>query len=302
VSIDIVAIDRTRNRVWVPVGTTGSADVFDIGTSAFTKVDGFKTVEKEMRGKKRVMGPSAASTGDGVVYVGNRATNEVCAVDATSMKLGACTKLPNSIDCISYVASTKEVWVTMPDQQSLAVLDASKPGALKSKATVKVPGEPEGWAVDDTRGVFFTNLEDKDKTVAIDLKSRNVTATWSPACGKEGPRGVVLDGKRNFLLVACTDHVQVLDAGHDGAALGKIDTGAGVDIIDYVESLGFLYVASGASAKLNVISVGDKGELSTIATAATSDGARNAVADAKGNAYIPDAKGGRLFIVESPAK
>jgi hypothetical protein len=259
-------------------------DVFDIGTNAFTRVEGFKTVERESRGKKRIMGPSAASIGDGVVYVGNRATNEVCGVDATTMKLGSGLKLNAPIDCVAYVPSAKEVWVTMPKDESLAVLDASKPGVLKQKTSFKVPGAPEGWAVDDTRGVVFTNLEDKDKTLAIDVKSRTVVATWNPACGKEGPRGLTVDSRRNLVLVACSDHIQVLDANHDGTPLGKLDTGGGVDIVDYVEGLKWLYVASAATAKLSVVSVGDKGDLVTIATATTGEGARNAVADAKGNA------------------
>jgi hypothetical protein len=265
------------------------------------RVDGFKTVERESRGKKRIAGPSAASIGDGVVYVGNRATNEVCGVDATTLKLGPCVKLNGPIDCVSYVPSAKEVWVTMPKDESLAVLDASKPGALKQKASLKVPGAPEGWAVDDARGRFFTNLEDKDKTLAIDVKSRTVVATWNPACGKEGPRGLTVDAKRNFVIVACTDHVQVLDANHDGTPLGKLDTGGGVDIVDYAEGTKLLYVASATTAKLSVIAVSDKGDLVTIATATTAEGARNAVADAKGNAYIPDAQGARLFVVESPS-
>ena len=39
-------------------------------------------------------------------------------------------------------------------------------------------GEPEGFAVDDARGLFYTNLEDKDRTLAIDLKTRQITKTW----------------------------------------------------------------------------------------------------------------------------
>ncbi len=209
VSLDYLACDRSRGRVWVPVGDTGSADVFDIATSTFTRVDGFKTEAREVRGKLRVMGPSSASVGDGVVYVGNRATSEVCSINAETLKLGQCLKLPASIDGVSYVASSKEVWVTTPRDQSLAVLDA-KPNTLRAKLIIKTPGAPEGFAVDQLRGLFYTNLEDKNETLAIDIKTHTIRANWNSGCGSDGPRGVAVDAARNFVFVACTESVHIL--------------------------------------------------------------------------------------------
>ncbi len=302
VSVDYLAIDRARGRVWVPVGDTGSVDVLDLAANAFARVDGFKTGEREIRGKKRLVGPSAAFVGDGYVYVGNRATSEICAVDAKSMKLGKCLKVASPSDGVAYVASTKEVWVTTPRDHSITVLDASKPDTLKPKLVIKFDGETEGYAIDETRGLFFTNLEDKDKTVVVDVKTHVAKATYAPGCGAEGPRGIAVDAARNFLIVACTDHLQVLDAGHEGAPLGKMDTGAGVDNIDYVAALGNVYAVAGKVAKLSVVHVDDKGQLTLVATAATSAGTRNTVADDAGNAYVLDGLGARLWIVPAPPK
>src|ERR1700690_4509824 len=47
VTLDYIAYDRTRARVWVPVGARGSGDGFDIASGTFTRVDGFKTGEGE---------------------------------------------------------------------------------------------------------------------------------------------------------------------------------------------------------------------------------------------------------------
>lgn len=294
--LDYIAYERAGNRVWVPVGSTGSVDVFDIAGGTFTKVDGFKTIEREVRGKKRTMGPSAASVGDGFVYVGNRATSEVCPVDVKTLKPAKCLKLPVPTDGVAYVASAKEVWVTTGDN-ALHVLDASKPDALKPKLVIKVDGAPEGYAVDDTHGVFFTNLEDKGGTLAIDVKTHKVKSTWAPGCGSDGPRGLAVDVARNFVIVACTDHLQVLDAGHDGALLGKLDTGAGVDNLDYLDGKRLLFVAAGKAGKLTVAKLDDKGRLTVVASGATSDGARNAVADANGIAYVADSQTARLLIL-----
>jgi DNA-binding beta-propeller fold protein YncE len=292
--LDYIVYEPAHSRVWVPVGSTGSVDVLDTATSTFTRVDGFKTAEREMNGKKRTLGPSAAAVGDGFVYVGNRASNQVCPVDGNTLKPAKCLKLATGTDGVAYVAAVREVWVTTPKDQTLTVLDASNASALTLKTTVKTDGAPEGYAVDEAHGLFFTNLEDKGGTVIVDVKTHKIKATWSPGCGTDGPRGIAFDAKENFAIVACTDHVQVLDAAHDGALLGKLDVGAGVDNIDYVN--GKLYVAAGKAGKLTVASIDDQGKLTVVASGDTSEGARNAVADANGNAYVADSLGGRLLV------
>jgi DNA-binding beta-propeller fold protein YncE len=298
--LDYIAYEPAHGRLWVPVGNDGSVDVLDVQSGSFTHIAGFKTAEREVRGKKRMMGPSAAAVGDGVVYIGDRASNEICPVDVGTLKPAACLALPSPTDGVAYVASAKEVWVTTPKDNSLTVLDASKPSALKTKTVIRVEGAPEGFAVDATRSLFFTNLEDKDKTLAIDLQTHKVKSTWQPACGSEGPRGVAVDAARGFVIVACTDHVQVLDAGHDGAPLGKLDAGGGIDNIEWLEARHLLYVGAAKAAKLVVARIDDKGQLSAIATVPTAEGARNAIADASGTAYLTDAQHAQVLVVPLP--
>jgi DNA-binding beta-propeller fold protein YncE len=278
----------------VPVGTTGSADVFDVAHDSFARVDGFRTLDKEMHGKKRTMGPSAAAVGEGVVYIGNRASNEVCPIDTKSLKPGRCLQLSSATDGVAYVASVKEVWVTTPKDQTVTILDASKPESLKAKTTIKTDGAPEGYAIDDARGLFFTNLEDKGGTLAIDVRTHKIKAAWNAGCSADGPRGVALDAVHDFVVVACTDHLQILDAAHDGAKLGTLDTGAGVDNIDVVGAT--VYAAAGKAARLTVATIDDSGKFAIVATGDTAEGARNAVADEHGNVFVADSQGARLFV------
>src|SRR5262249_40950836 len=112
VSLDYIAYEPAHARVWVPVGDTGSVDVYDVAAGPVAAGDGFKTGEREVGGKKRATGPSAVSIGDGFAYVGNRATSEVCAVDLNTLKLGKCLKVPGGTDGVAYVRAAKEVWVT----------------------------------------------------------------------------------------------------------------------------------------------------------------------------------------------
>src|SRR5262249_8077711 len=109
-------------------------------------------------------------------------------------------------------------------------------------------------------------------------------------------RGIAADAGRGFVYVACTDRVLVLDGTHDGAKLASLDTGAGVDNIDWLEPQRLLYVGGGKAAKVTIARVDDKGQPTVVATGTSTEGARNPVADASGNAYLTDARGAQLLV------
>jgi DNA-binding beta-propeller fold protein YncE len=297
VFMDYLAYDRARHRVWVPAGNTGCVDVVDTSSEHVTRIDGFRTADIERGGVKRTVGPSSATVGDGFVFVGNRGDSSVCAFQAASLAKAGCIKLDSMPDGLAYIAATHEVWVTTPRTKSITVLGAASSGTLSAKETVSLDGAPEGFAVDDTRHVFYTNLEDRDRTLAIDVVSRHVTETWMPTCGEDGPKGLALDRQLDFLFVACSDHVLLLDAGHHGKQLSRIDTGSGVDNIDYVEKRRELYVAAARAATLTVAHLSERGTLATLAVVPTAKGARNAVATDEGVAYVADSPEGTLLVV-----
>ena len=299
VSLDYLAIDRARRRVWVPAGGTGSTDLIDTTTRELRRLENFPTAEVERRGRKRLVGPSSATVGDGVVYVGNRADSTVCAVDAATLERGGCVTLPSMPDGLAFIARAKEVWATTPGDQSIVILDVGAPAAPKLAGSFKLDGDPEGYAVDDGRGLFYTNLEDKDRTLRIDVATRAVTGTWMPACGEEGPRGLALETRGQLLMVACTDHVEVLSAGTDGRSLSKLPTGEGVDNLDYLPGPRSLYAAAGGAATLTVAHLDERGVLARIAVVPTAKGARNAVAADDGTAYVADGPDGTILVIPS---
>lgn len=312
VHLDYLAADRERGRIWVPAGETGRVDVLDARTGAVTAIAGFLTSESEEMGQKVLVGPSAVALGGGMAYVGNRGDGTVCAIDARSLERRSCLAvaaagLASSPDGLAHVAPTREVWATIgapplgirPSDQSIVVLDAADPGAPRPKGHVEVGGAAEGYAVDDSRGLFYTNLEDRNRTLAIDVRTRRVTATWDPGCGREGPRGLAVDTVRNLVFVACTDRVVALDGSRPGAVLGAFGTGGGLDNIDYVESRRELFVAAAKTATLTVIRVGDGGALTPVATGETARFARVVVADAEGKAWVADSAGGRILVFDA---
>jgi len=288
VSMDYLAADG--GRVWIPAGNTGKVFVLEGGK--FASIDGFPT--KEGR-NGRQMGPSSVTVGEGFAYVGNRGDSKICAIEASSLSKKGCAEMPSMPDGTFYVATTREVWVTTPREKTLQILDAKDPAAPKLTAKVELPGEPEGYAVDAAKGLVFTNLEDKNRTLVLDAKSRKVVATFEAGCSEKGPRGLAVDAGRGLLLVACTDGVVSLDE-KTGARKGRLETGAGVDNIDYLGKR--VYVSAGQAEKLTVAEVGDDGQFKPVASEKVGKGCRVVVATSDGTAYAADSAGGQLWVLK----
>jgi DNA-binding beta-propeller fold protein YncE len=299
--MDYIAFDPATGFVWAPAGNTGAIDIVDTATQQVKQIGGQSTKEVELRGRKRVFGPTSVTIGKGVVYVGNRADFNICAFNARSLERGACGHIDSMPDGLAYVASTSEVWVTAPRDKSIRILDAV---TLAEKAKLTFEGNPEGFAVDGKRGRFYTNMEDKDRTLAIDLKSRKTVATWNPSCGEDGPHGIRLDEKAGYLFVACSAQAKVLDVGRSGLVLSSIATGDGVDDIDYVPATHLLYVGAAKAGNLTIARADKAGHLTLVTQVPTHQGARNGVVVKDGTVYLAHSMIGDLndLIIVSPQK
>jgi DNA-binding beta-propeller fold protein YncE len=304
VTLDYLAWDRATGRLWVPAGNTGRIDVIEGG--AVRSIGGLATAAFEYRGKRGVLGPSSVSIGDGVVYVGNRADRTICVVDAVRVALDACIAVASpddgwaaAPDAVVYVPTTRELWVTRgapplgipSSDRAIAIFDASAPAALRPSGSLPLGASAEGYAVDPGRGVFYTNLEETGETIAIDARTREIRARWRSGCGE--PHGLAIDRSRGLVFVACDDRVIALDAR--GAVVGTIETGSGVDNIDYLETRQLLFVAASEAATLTIARVDADGRLAHVATIPTARGARVVVAALDGTAYVADPVGGQIL-------
>jgi DNA-binding beta-propeller fold protein YncE len=305
VALDYFAYDSTNGKVWVPASNLGAVDVIDEKTDSVAQIAGFKTGEVERRGRKVTLGPTAASIGAGVVYIGNRGDATLCVIDAKKMERGECIPASPDLsirpDGVVYVAATKEVWIsTRPAPgsnadaaKSLHVFDASEPRHLKFKTKIPLDGSAEGYAVDNQRGVFYTNIEETGTTVAIDVRTHQVTAKWN--VGSTELQGLALDNARGFLFVACADHVVSLDIAHEGKVIDSIDTGAGLDNIDYSSERKVLYAAASQAAVLSIAEISDDGKFHLKATIPTIKGVRGVVAGKGETAYLIDPAEGHIL-------
>jgi DNA-binding beta-propeller fold protein YncE len=299
--MDYIAFDPGTRFLWAPAGNTGLVVVIDTTNGSVKQIAGFPTAEMGSGERKRVVGPSSVTIGNGVVYVGNRGDSKVCAFDTRSLAKGACHKIDSMPDGLAYVAGRNEVWVTTPRDKSIRVLDGK---TLGEKAKLAYEGNPEGFAVDARNGRFYTNLEDKDLTLAIDLATRKTVATWKPSCGEDGPHGLRVDSNAGHLFVACSARVEVLDAAHAGEVLSSIDTGDGVDDIDYAPATHLLYVGAARAGQLTVARVDPRGKMTVEARVPTHAGARNPAVTDKGVVYLAHSAFGGLkdLVVVTPQK
>lgn len=301
VTMDYIAFDPATLFLWAPAGNTGLVVIVDTVNGSLRQISGFPTAEMGSGERKRIVGPSSVTIGHTSAYVGNRADSTVCAFDTKSLAKGACHTIDSMPDGLAYVASLEEVWVTTPRDKSIRVLDAM---TLEEKAKLTFNGNPEGFAVDSKRGRSYTNLEDKDLTLAIDLATRKTVATWKPACGEDGPHGLRIDSTAGHLFVACGERLEVLDAAHGGEVLSSVDTGDGVDDIDYSPATHLVYVGAAKSGQLTVAKVDSHGKLTVRARVPTHAGARNPAVTDTGVVYLAHSNAGGLtdLVVVTPEK
>jgi DNA-binding beta-propeller fold protein YncE len=306
VALDYFAYDASTGKVWVPASNTGSVDVIDGATDAVSQVTGFATGEIERRGRKIVVGPTSATVGDGAIYIGNRGDATLCGIDAKSLTRLECVPVSAdqtvTPDGVVYVAAVRELWITLRSKagdsaaaKSLEIFDASDPHHLKPKTRIPLDGLAEGYAVDNQRGIFYTNVEETGKTVAIDVHTHKLVAKWNP--GSTDLQGLALDTVRRFLFVACGDHVVNFDAGHDGKITDSMRTGAGLDNIDYSTDAKVLYAAASQAGTLTVANVDDHGKFHLKTTVPTAKGARGVIASKDETAYLIDPAQGRILKV-----
>lgn len=290
IGMDYLGYEANTNQVWVPGANTGRVFVVDAAAETVRTVEGFPT--REQNG--RVLGPTSVTFGPGRAFIGNRADASVCAVDVRTLQRGACVTLPDAPDGLAYVSSTKEVWATTPRSKSLVILSTEKGLAISGR--IQLDGEPEGYAVDTVRGRFYTNLEDKNETLALDVQGRAVAGRWPTTCSKDGPRGMALDGAAGLLVVACTDKLASFALTPKPTPKSSVDTGAGVDNIDLAEASGTVFAAAGKAERLTRAHLAKDGTLSVTGQAHTAPGVRVVVVTPSGKAFAADLGQGGLWV------
>ena len=303
IGFDDLRYDAALGRLVIPAGRTGDVDLIDPQSLAITPIAGFSKIPRYDAGHGQSV--TSADVGGGWLFATDRTARSLAVVDVKSNRIVARAALAGTPDYVRFVAATHEVWVTEPGKHGIEVftLGAATPGsatppAPRHAAFIDTPGGPESLVVDATRGRAYTHKWKKE-TMAIDLKSRAIVATWPAGCAD--PRGIALDERRGLLLLGCEDGTAAaLDVAHDGKLLSTARSGSGVDIIAYDPGRAHLYLPGDESATVAILGLSPKGALTVLGTAPTVKDAHCVTTDERGNAYVCDPQHGQLLVVHDP--
>jgi DNA-binding beta-propeller fold protein YncE len=260
IGFDDLGFSSALDKIIVPGGRTGKIFLIDPRTHDVSAISGFGATQGDWQ-KGHSQGPTSVDEGAGYLFVTDRSTLQVHALDQESRKITASASLGSEPDYVRFVSLTKEVWVTEPQEEQIEIFKfAMTPRpSLVADGFIKVQGGPESLAIDNEQGQAYTH-EWEGKTVEIDLNLRQVKAVWSNGC--EGSRGIALDQKRGFLFAGCAEGaVSVLDLRHDGKIMSSAAAGKGVDMISYNPARSSLYVPS-ETGVFTILDVSDTGQLS----------------------------------------
>lgn len=292
IGFDDLQLSQTYG-VLAPGGRSGNLDLVDPVSRAVTAIGGFSQEPIHFAGHDQ--GATAVAEGAGLLFVTDRTTRKLHAVDPTTRQIVASAAVTTSPDYVRYVPQTNELWVTEPDAEQIEVfaLDGNQP---THAALIQTLGGPESMVIDRTRGRAYTHLW-AGGTIAIDVQTRAIVGQWSNGCS--GSRGIALDETRGFVFAGCSEgRGTVADATNGGALVGTLDVSAmGVDVIDYSPSLGHLYLPGQFNGQMAIAGVSAAGALSLLGTVPTVGGAHCVVADELGNAYVCDPDNGQLLVV-----
>ena len=297
IGFDDLRFSAVLGRLIVPAGRTGAIVLVEPGPWRITRIGGFSA--RPDFGGGHDDGVTSADEGRGFVFATDRTALRLVVVDPGNGRVVSAARLAGSPDYVRYVDRTGEVWVTQPDKERIEIfrLEGNPPRPVH-EAFLDVAGGPESLVIDNARGRAYTHLW-KGKTVALNVKNRGTLATWPNGC--EGSRGIALDEERNFLFVGCAEGKGVALDAKTGRILGKVETGDGIDLVDYSPKLGHLYLAAGKSGTLGIAEVLPAGGLALRAEIPTVKGAHCVAADASGNAYVCDPGAGRILVVPDSA-
>lgn len=295
IGFDDMRFAPALGRVLVPAGRTGALALVDPAGGAVRTIAGFSRPSEKYSGGHDD-GPTSADEGAGFLFVSDRTAKRLFVVDPGGKIVGG-APFSAGPDYVRFVSSTREVWATEPDAERIEVFRIGPRGEAESVAKIPVPGGPESLVVDPRGLRAYTHLW-KGGTVAVEVPSRKIVATWKNGCS--GSRGIALDAAKGFLFVACSEgRAATLDTS-TGRLLGEVRTGEGVDIVDYDPSARRLYVPAGRSGTFSVVDVSASGSLAVLGTVPAPRGTHCVATAGAGRVFVCDPGGGRVIEIRDP--
>jgi DNA-binding beta-propeller fold protein YncE len=196
-------------------------------------------------------------------------------------------KAPVDADGVIYDSGSGKVLVVCGDAGVLVPVDPSvDPKTGKTDSPVELGGKPEFLAADG-QGRAYINLTDKNQVAVVDTRAMKVLAHWPTAPGGE-PTGMSIDRESGRLYIGCRKPAKmIVMSTKDGAILGELPIGPGVDATQFDHGFG---LASCGDGTLTIVSQAGADQFKVVQTLATAPGARTMTVDpSTGTIYLATA-------------
>lgn len=268
---DLLTIDPARHRLYM--ARVGGVTAIDLQTGR---------VEPTLVSAKLAHG--VALIGDsGMVAASSADTNSLLFFAGQTGAVAGETKVGAEPDAVVYDPATRTIVAV--GAHDLTIVD---PATRKVLATVPLQGDPE-FGVVDGKGLLYDNIRDLHEITVIDLRLRKVTG-HVPLAGCGEPTGLAYDTRSGLIVAVCGSGVVKFVRASDRREVASIPVGEGADAVILDERRQVVFIPSGHSGTLSIISVADAGHPRVIQTLRTQIGTRTGAVDpATGRVYLPSA-------------
>jgi YVTN family beta-propeller protein len=261
---DYITVDSSARRVYLSHGT--EIKVINADTGALIG---------NIAGLKQDHGVALAPE-FGRGFISDGADGKVIIFDLKTLKRTGEAKADKDADCVLYDPASKRVFVMNGDPNSSTVIDAESGTVVGS---IALGGGPE-FAVTDSKGTVYVNLEDKNEVVAIDSRKLTIKSRW-PVAPAGGSTALAIDQEHRRLFSAGRDPqmLVVMDADN-GHIIQSFPISAGVDAAAYEAETGLVF-ASTREGMIHIFHEDSPDKFSEVETVKTELGAKTMGLDNK---------------------
>jgi DNA-binding beta-propeller fold protein YncE len=264
--LDHLAIDSKHGRLFVANLSNNSLDIVDLKAGKLIK---------QILDQKKIQGIAYAPDLDRI-YVGNGVGGECNVFDGKDYKLLKSIKLPGA-DNVRYLASRRLVYVEHAEK-ALSAIDAD---TYEVKATMELPGRPEGFQLETKRPRLYMNTVDPTRLVVVDTKKNEARHRYPlKLADRAYPMALDEAHRRIFLGCRVKPSIVVVDS-ETGKEVTSISIPEDIDDLFYDAKNKRLYASCGVGS-LAVIRQKDVDHYETLETIATVKLARTCFFDPVG--------------------
>lgn len=179
-------------------------------------------------------------------YISDGGANAVVIFDRKTLATVGSVPAGTNPDGITYEPVTKTVWAFNGRSNNVSVIDTVSRSVV---ATIELPGKPE-FPQPDGKGHVFDNIEDKNEVVALDARTKKLTATW-PTC--DSPSGMAIDPAHHRLFSVCDGKKMTVLNTENGTQIASPEIGDGPDAAGYDPKAQLAFSSNGGDGTFTVV-------------------------------------------------